>query len=43
MKQRLAWLTPRVLVNDPLRDSAMLARIGVIATSEAGAGPARHR
>lgn len=43
LKQRLAWLTPRVLVNDPLRDTAMLGRIGVVATSEASAGPARRR
>lgn len=43
VKQRIAWLTPRVLVNDPLRDTPMLRNIGVAASSEASAGPARRR
>lgn len=43
LKQRLAWLTPRVLLHDPLRDADKLQRIGVLAHSEANAGPARPR
>lgn len=41
VEQRLAWLTPRVRVIDPLRDAASLLKVGVTATSEAGAGPGR--
>lgn len=41
LKQRLAWLTPRVVVNDPLRDAAKLQTLGVTARSGASAGPAR--
>jgi len=43
LKQRLAWLTPRVLVSDPLRNAAALEQLGIAAESEAGAGPARPR
>lgn len=39
VKQRLAWLTPRVRVSDPLRSPVVP---GVVATSLAGAGPARR-
>lgn len=42
LKQRLAWLTPRVLVNDPLRDTTKLRQMGVTARSSANAGPARR-
>lgn len=41
IKQKLAWLTPRVLVGDPLRDPGLMARLGIVATSQPGAGPAR--
>jgi hypothetical protein len=43
LKQRLAWLTPRVLVNDPLRDTAWLQQMGMTTQSAANAGPARRR
>ena len=43
LKQRLAWLTPRVLVSDPLRNATTLEQLGIVAKSEAGAGPARPR
>ncbi|HEX4417301.1 MAG TPA: hypothetical protein VH165_05350 [Kofleriaceae bacterium] len=42
LKQRLAWLTPRVVVKDPLRDTDLLGRLGITVNSEAGAGPARR-
>ena len=42
MKQRLAWLTQRVAVRDPLRDDGFLAQLGIVATSQPGAGPARR-
>ena len=43
-KKRLAWLTPKVIVRDPLRDEARrLSKIGVIATSASGSGPGRPR
>jgi hypothetical protein len=41
LKRRLAWLTPRVFVTDPLREADVLARHGVTAQSLQGAGPAR--
>lgn len=41
VKQRLAWLTPRVAVVDPLRDAVFMAQLGIMAMSHAGAGPAR--
>lgn len=42
MKQRLAWLTTKVHVKDPLRDREMLDKLSISARSEAGAGPARR-
>jgi len=39
MKQKLAWLTHRVWVSDPLRSPVVP---GVVATSLPGAGPARR-
>jgi hypothetical protein len=42
LKQRLAWLTPRVLIGDPIRDTDLLPKLGIAAQSEPGGGPARR-
>lgn len=44
LERRLAWLTPKVFIKDPLRESESLRQMfGITAESLAGAGPARPR
>lgn len=44
LKKRLSWLTPRVLVQDPIRHAGRLQEAyGITAESLPGAGPARSK